>query len=423
VAAVDVQGSGTIFYVTLTPSLPDCNVTFRFPANITFSGGRGNAASATYISVFTTTPPGYTVVPLLAVTNQAPVFLATFNQPVTGINNSQQCLQELIYASVNAANVSVLVLSNTLYQITVFPLLSGSVGFWMPQDLACNQVGICNLAPNVPALATYKTTGPVSSVTAACCANAAATLIVTFDSPVAFANPQLNSALLASCTNVASLSVVNTDNLANISFSMMLYTSASALAQALAGGSPNMTFRMPEGLLFDSLGNPNAAGVLVQVAVDVRAPLLTLFTAQNNPSNIAVFNIVFNEPVIGLTAASFLPTCANCQAVSLAGSGSRYSVTVTPIFQGTVALSLPAGSWSDAAGNKFNGSSPVSMLYDSVAPVVTLSAKRNPTNVAPVFTLFFSKSVQYLRFLDARIVLLFASLFLVLYQWNVVAVL
>ena len=86
---VSVNGSGTIFYIGITPALPDCNVTFRFPANVTFgANGAGNAASALFTTVYTTTPPAYSVSPLLATTNKPPVFLVTFNQAVTGLNNS-----------------------------------------------------------------------------------------------------------------------------------------------------------------------------------------------------------------------------------------------------------------------------------------------------------------------------------------------
>ena len=81
-------------------------------------------------------------------------------------------------------------------------------------------------------------------------------------------------------------------------------------------------------------------------------------------------DIVFDEPVTGLTLSGI--NVDNGTASALSGSGTAYTATITPDTDGTVTISLLAGNAFDLAGNG-NVASNVFSVYDATNPQATIT--------------------------------------------------
>src|SRR5207248_199083 len=104
------------------------------------------------------------------------------------------------------------------------------------------------------------------------------------------------------------------------------------------------------------------------------------------------FTLTFSEPVSGLTAAGI--TVTNGTKGTLSGSGTTYTIPITPSAQGAVTLAVNAGAAQDAATNNSTVSNTASVTYDSVAPTVSVTPSGTTTNGSPItFTMTFSESV------------------------------
>ncbi len=90
------------------------------------------------------------------------------------------------------------------------------------------------------------------------------------------------------------------------------------------------------------------------LSVDGGSPSATL-TPPATPTSAASlsYTLAFSEPVTGLAASdlTLAGTAAGCAVGTPSGSGSSYTVEVTGCGEGTVVLTLTAGSVSDGAGN------------------------------------------------------------------------
>ncbi len=90
------------------------------------------------------------------------------------------------------------------------------------------------------------------------------------------------------------------------------------------------------------------------VPADKTLPSATL-TPPATPTSAASlsYTLAFSEPVTGLAASdlTLAGTAAGCAVGTPSGSGSSYTVEVTGCGEGTVVLTLTAGSVSDGAGN------------------------------------------------------------------------
>src|SRR5262249_31386002 len=73
-----------------------------------------------------------------------------------------------------------------------------------------------------------------------------------------------------------------------------------------------------------------------------------------------------SESVTGLTAASI--TVTNGTKGTLSGSGTTYTLPVTPTAPGAVTFQVTSGAAQDAVGNNNTASATASVTYDSVAP-------------------------------------------------------
>ena len=87
-------------------------------------------------------------------------------------------------------------------------------------------------------------------------------------------------------------------------------------------------------------------------------------TTNSSPIN---FTLTFSEPVTGLTAAEI--TVTNGTKGALTGSGTTYTLPVTPSALGTVTCRVDAGAAQDAAGNNNTLSATATVTYQSSIPM------------------------------------------------------
>jgi YVTN family beta-propeller protein len=93
----------------------------------------------------------------------------------------------------------------------------------------------------------------------------------------------------------------------------------------------------------------------------VVAPTVTLSAASAIESGPFTIQAQFSQPVTGLTASDFV--LSNATASNLTGSGTNYSVTLTPVSSGLVTASLPAAAAQNAANTASLASNTVSVTY------------------------------------------------------------
>ncbi|MCB1275758.1 Ig-like domain-containing protein [Prosthecobacter sp.] len=139
-------------------------------------------------------------------------------------------------------------------------------------------------------------------------------------------------------------------------------------------------------------------------APDTTPPSVALSTASTSVSAPFTVNAAFNEPVTGVTLSDFNVT--NGTASALSGSGSAYSILVTPVTNGAVTVAMPAGSAVDAASNTSLASNALSVNYTApVIPPPSVVLTTASTNVTAPFmvTSTFSQSVTGLSLADFQV--------------------
>lgn len=108
-------------------------------------------------------------------------------------------------------------------------------------------------------------------------------------------------------------------------------------------------------------------------APSLSAPLVTLSAPSSTTGAFSV-SITVSQAVTGLAATDF--TVTNGSATSLTGTGSSYTLTVTPSAPGNVTVLLPAGSATNIAGAGNTASNQTTTSYsqpDTTPPSVVLS--------------------------------------------------
>ena len=136
----------------------------------------------------------------------------------------------------------------------------------------------------------------------------------------------------------------------------------------------------------DGAGNTTAA-VSRSVAVDRTAPTATVTRDTNDdPTSgaYATLTIAWSETVSGFVVGDLL--LENATASNFALVGTTATVRITPIVDGEVRVTLPAGVAADAAGNTSDGEHLLTWTADRTAPGVTLTRTPadSPTNAAEI---------------------------------------
>ncbi|GAB5531257.1 MAG: hypothetical protein Roseis3KO_30340 [Roseivirga sp.] len=163
---------------------------------------------------------------------------------------------------------------------------------------------------------------------------------------------------------------------------------------SIAVGDLTVTYTNNNNEITDFGGNTMASDATgIVILLDVIPPDVTLTTMANDP-NSGAFDITatFTEDVMNVATGDFNVT--NGSATTVSGTGAVYTVTITPIADGTVTVNLPANTVQDLANNDNTASNTVSLENDETAPTVTISSAANdPTSGAFDITITFSEDV------------------------------
>ncbi len=130
-------------------------------------------------------------------------------------------------------------------------------------------------------------------------------------------------------------------------------------------------FIAPPGAFSDAAGNLNQIPVIVATFFDGTAPTITLGPLTDTGSGTFTSAITLSEP-----ASSNLFEVGDLRvsngSVTLAGSGTDFTATITPTAEGFVSLNVSAGTFTDAAVNDNQAASQVATFFDPTPPTVTL---------------------------------------------------
>ena len=148
---------------------------------------------------------------------------------------------------------------------------------------------------------------------------------------------------------------------------------------------------LPAGSATDTAGNTNTAAAQLSRTADLTRPTVVLSAPAGPVSGVFAVTATFSEDVTGLSASDF--TLDNATASALAGSGTSYTVSLTPDADGTVRVDLPAGSATDTAGNTNAAAAQLSRTADLTRPTVVLSAPAGPVGGVFAVTATFSEDV------------------------------
>ena len=146
------------------------------------------------------------------------------------------------------------------------------------------------------------------------------------------------------------------------------YTSTTALKENYgeikdsAGNAATLTLPIPS--------YPGSLGYNKDIVIATTAPTVTVTpTGTSTNSSPITFTMTFSKSVTGLTVAGI--TVTNGTKGTLSGSGTTYTIPVTPTAQGAVTCQVIAGAAHDAAGNNNTASNTATVTYDTIVPTVS----------------------------------------------------
>jgi hypothetical protein len=149
-------------------------------------------------------------------------------------------------------------------------------------------------------------------------------------------------------------------------------------------GGGNVALNVAANVATDGTGNGNTIASTVTVTqTDDIVPTLTITTDSGgsfNQSAPGTFTatVNFNEVVTGFTDGEL--TATNASLATLSGSGTTYTVVVTPTGTGNVVLSVAGSVAIDGASNNNNAATDVTVIQtDDVAPRISSIERNTPT--------------------------------------------
>ena len=177
-------------------------------------------------------------------------------------------------------------------------------------------------------------------------------------------------------------------------------TSYSAVVSGCSDGTVGLTLAADS--VTGATSGPLVSASTSQVSLDRKNPNFTI-TAPATPSNLAVlpFQVVADEAVTGISAASFATSGTGCQVGTISNVGPVFTVNVTGCASGASAnLTILAGAASDLNGNAgpLTAVSSGFVALDLDSPTLT-SFVKSPTSRPGLvgFELTFTESVTGLN--------------------------
>ncbi len=158
-----------------------------------------------------------------------------------------------------------------------------------------------------------------------------------------------------------------------------------------------VTVDIPAGAVTDYAQNNNIAATQFSISCDITSPTLTITSPTSESTNASPIpvNITFSELVNDFVVGDI--TVFNGTAGDFSGSGTTYTLNITPSEQGLVIIGVESGVVTDAIGNE-NVATSLTRTYDTTAPTVSMVSSSSAdgtykTGDVIIITITFSEAV------------------------------
>src|SRR5690606_6718344 len=146
-------------------------------------------------------------------------------------------------------------------------------------------------------------------------------------------------------------------------------------AEIIPNGAGDVTIDIAAGAVQNVAGNNNIAALQAIIIFDNLSPTVSITSTESSPTinDPIPVTIIFDEAVTGFVISDI--TVSNGTLSNFSGSGTTYTVDVTPTANGTVTVDVNAGVAIDAAGNTNTAAMQFSIVYDSTIPMEPLAVQ------------------------------------------------
>jgi len=381
----------TVFTVDVTPAA-DGTVSLDVAAGAaTDLAGNDNTAAVQYTVTADVTPPTATLSGPSGPTNMSPLPITLdFNEGVTGLLDS-----EIVIGNGTISNFSDNGGGNYTFDVT--PVADGTVTVDVPANVADDAAGNGNTAATQYSV-DVDTTGPGVAIGAP--SETDANSADTIDFIVTFSDLQGGSVDLEAVDIT-----LNSTGTASGTVSVIDGNTATPTVRITnATGDGTLSITVAAGAAMDGLGNDSlVAGPSTSFNVDNTPPVVMI----GAPDDLLVNDSgTVNFPVTITGADNFNLTAGDITITSTTGGTETVTIidggTATPTIQitnatgdGTIAVSVDAGTSSDVAGNDDLGAGPsAAFTVDNTDPTVAVTGPASPTSSTPfVATITFNEVV------------------------------
>ncbi len=341
-----MTGSGATRRVEVVPAA-DGPVSVAVPTDVALdAAGNGNTAGAAVTRTHDTTGP----TPQLTTSATSPTNAAslpvtvTWPERVTGFG-----LEDLQVTHGTAADLTVT--GPTTWSLTVTPAGDGPVLVGVAAGAAADEAGNASLAATQLVVTVDRTAPtPVLATDAQ-----DPTRRSSFELTLGFGEP------------VTGLSL---DDLVadNATLSALQGSGADWAVTVTPVAEGRVAVRLPAGAATDLAGNASSAGDEVALTYDATAAADLAYSGPALVNAPVALVLSLSDPAT-IAAGDLVTT--NATVTSLSGGPRVYDLVLAPTADGEATVGLPAGTFTDAAGNVSSASQVVALTYDATAPTIT----------------------------------------------------
>jgi len=370
--ASSLSGSGSTYTAQIIPS-GNGEVRLRIGyGSVLDLAGNTNETSSYYTWTYDGTSPSVTITSTTNSTTNLSVIpvTITFSEPVTGFTVEDVTVMNGIKGTLNG--------SGSVYTINITPLTQGTVNINIASGVVTDAAGNNNTAASelIRIYDSIKPTVAIHSATNSITNLSVIPVTITFSEPV---------------TGFTVEDVIVTNGIkGTLNGSGSVYT-----INITPSEQGTVTVGISADAAYDLANNGNTEALALTRIYDSISPTVAIHSATNSTTNLSVIpvTITFSEPVTGFTVEDV--TVMNGIKGTLNGSGSVYTINITPLTQGTVNINIASGVVTDAAGNNNTAASELIRIYDSIKPTVAIhSATNSITNLSVIpVTITFSEPV------------------------------
>ncbi|MGH0001280.1 Ig-like domain-containing protein, partial [Pseudovibrio ascidiaceicola] len=344
------------------------------------AAGNDNTVSTTSTVIFDNVAPTVALSSVPATVNSTAPFdvTVTFSEDVTDFDDLATDL------SVTNGSITGIADGPAVYTVEITPDGNGNIGITVAAAAAQDVGGNDNTASTTSTV-TFDNVAPtvsLSGVPAAVNSTDPFTVTATFSEAVTGFNSTANDLTITNGSTTGITAVSTTE-----------YT-----VEITPDGNGNIGITVAAAAAQDDAGNDNTASTTSTVTFDNVAPTATLsdVPAAVNSTNTIDVTVTFSEDVTDFDDLATDVTVTNASVVAISPfDAESYNINITPDGNGDIDITVAAGAAQDAAGNGNTVSTTSTVIFDNVAPTVTLSNVPATVNSTAPFdvTVTFSEDV------------------------------